>query len=105
MTRLQSTPGAPAAVRPSPTVFAGRLVEESAIYIVYMASRAQYVRLPGPLSGSSGSGGSGNPVSSLFSTGGRSPNPTLSANSHLRRDGLLPLTHKNAGLALNLASV
>ncbi len=52
-----------------------------AMYDTYMAPRAQYVRLPRPLSGSSGSGGSRNPVSSLFSTGGRSPNPTLSAKS------------------------
>jgi hypothetical protein len=62
----------------------GTVRNQDAIYESYMAPRAQYVRLPGPLSGSSGSGGSRSPVSSLFSTGGRSPNPTLSANSSLR---------------------
>jgi hypothetical protein len=50
-----------------------------AVYKWDRAPRAQYVRLPGPLSVSSGSGGSRTPLNSLFSTGGRSPNPTLSA--------------------------
>src|SRR5258705_5528325 len=54
-----------------------------AIYESYMASRAQYVRLPGSLSVSSGSRGSGDPVSSLFSTTSSGSNPTLSANLSL----------------------
>jgi hypothetical protein len=70
--------GSRAAVRRSDGL-RGRLLQESAIYISYMAPRAQYVRLPGPFSVSGGSGGRRNPVSPLFSTGGRSPNPTLSA--------------------------
>ncbi len=50
-----------------------------AVYVAYMAPRAQYVRPSRLSSGSRGSGGSGKPVSPLFSTTGRSPNPTLSA--------------------------
>jgi hypothetical protein len=49
-----------------------------AVYVAYMAPRAQYVRPPRLSSGSGGSRGSSNPVSPLFSTCGRSPNPTLS---------------------------
>ena len=76
----RSPPRSSAAVWTS-TWLRGRLPGQCAIYISYMAPRAHYVRLPRRLSGSSGSGGSGIPLSSLFSTRGRSPNPTLSAKS------------------------
>ena len=48
-----------------------------------IAPRAQYVLLPRLSSDPDGSGGSGNPLSPLFSIGGRSPTPSLSATISL----------------------